>query len=101
MEVALARERQELARANIANSKLEQRIIELEQTRGQDVVNNENSLKVNTTLKFAKGEDGQCKRCEAFVIANGVQIQKIKVLKTENTKLRLRIKETQPTGCTF
>ena len=99
----LARERQELARANISNARLEQRIIELEQmlhhhsTTSQNQENNSttndsvNSLK-SVSLKLVPGDDGHCKRCEAFVIANGVQNQKIKSLKSEITKLKARLK---------
>ncbi len=47
----------------------------------------------DTRVKFdiVKGEHGTCKRCEAFVIANGVTIQKLKTLRAENNKLKSKI----------
>lgn len=46
-------------------------------------------------FELVKGENGTCKRCEAFVIANGQTIQKLKTLRTENVKLKLRITNLQ------
>lgn len=90
MEATLARERQELARTNILNAKLEQRLIELEQLVS---VTNENELAKGNQLKVVRGEDGQCKRCEAFVIANGVSLQKLKSVRIENSKLKSKISQ--------
>ena len=62
MEVQLARERQELAKSNIKNAKLEQRLIEMESVKGTE----------ESGLKYVPGENGQCRRCESFVISAGV-----------------------------
>jgi hypothetical protein len=49
-------------------------------------------------LRVIPGEDGQCKRCEAFMIANGVQMQKIKSIKGENARLKARLAHVSAQG---
>lgn len=70
---------------------MEQQIANIQEQLAENHTTNDSKMK----FELVKGENGTCKRCEAFVIANGQTIQKLKTLRTENVKLKLRITNLQ------
>jgi len=76
-----------MARVNMQVVLLEQKVADLQ----EEIANSQPPSETRAKFEIVKGENGTCKRCEAFVIANGVAIQKLKTLRAENAKLKSRI----------
>ena len=78
MESTLARERQELSRSNLENARLESELYSAgtKAAAAESELAEEREAKVS--LRMVPDAQGKCKRCEAFVIANGSTLLKLK-----------------------
>jgi len=59
-----------MAKMSMQGVLLEQKIAELQ----EQIANSRPSSETRVKFDIVRGENGTCKRCEAFVIANGVAI---------------------------
>lgn len=85
-EGVLAKERQQVSKANMKLAQMElnmetlERQVEVERSDKENLQRQQNEL----DLKPVRGSQGHCLRCEALMISNGAALQKLKKLKKEN-----------------
>ena len=92
-EAIIAKERQQVSKANMNLAKMEIEMdtlesqLTIERTDKETLQQKQNEL----DLKPVRGSQGHCLRCEALVISNGQAILKIKKLKKENATMQRRL----------
>jgi hypothetical protein len=74
MEALLARERQELARINIQNAKLEQRTLKVESQLSAYTQADTRSQASSQLQQHHTEVRDECKKCESLTIAQGLSI---------------------------
>ena len=86
----LAKERSKVAQTEMKNAQFEAEIHDmkklvkkLEEEKRESKSKQDLSFQLVNNLQPKTGSDGNCKRCEALIFANGLYIEKIKKLKRE------------------